>query len=320
MNFLITGACGYIGSMMCQKLSIEFPDCKIYAFDNLYYSQDRTREKIENISNVEFYNQDVTKYSIDLITAINKANFILPLAAIVGAPSCDKAPAVSKEINYAWYETLVNLCQKNQKILYPNTNSGYGTTPADSICDEKTKVNPISLYAKLKQDTEDFLFKNYNDNSICFRLATVFGLSLRPRLDLLVNNFVYKSVFDKKIEIFDSSFRRNFVSINDVCRAFIHAINNFDIMKGNIYNLGTDSLNATKLEFAMKIKELTNCEIIVSNSITDKDKRDYIVSNKKLYATGFSPIDTELDSEVFKIIEFLNDNKQTDLSYTFNYS
>lgn len=319
MKFLVTGACGYIGSNLCKHLSSKYPDSTIYAFDNIYYNQRSTVETLESISNVVFHEQDVTKFSVDLISAINESDFIIPLAAIVGAPACDKAPGISKNINYNWYETLITICQKGQKIIYPNTNSGYGTTPKGTTCDEKTKTNPLSLYAKTKQDTEDLLMSKYKNNSVCFRLATVFGLSPRPRLDLLVNNFVYRAFVDKNIEIFDNQFRRNFVSVNDVCRAFTQAMTNFESMKGNIYNLGTDELNSTKIEFAKTIQRLTGCELTITTQKTDPDQRDYMISNQKLYATGFRPEDTTLDNEVDNIWKFLEKNINTDLSYTFNY-
>jgi len=319
INFLITGACGYIGSNLCKYINETIPDATILACDNLLHKQEHTKQFLQhNYNNIIFYRQDVTKYTPEFIQAVKSADFIIPLAAIVGAPACDRSPEEAIKINYEWYERLLTICT-NQKILYPNTNSGYGTTPKDTLCTEETQPNPISLYGKLKQSTEDLLLTKYKENSICFRLATVFGISPRARLDLLVNNFVYRAFKDKEIEIFDSSFRRNFISVGDVCRAFLHGINNFEDMKGTVYNLGTDSLNATKLEFAQKISEITGCKITVSENKTDPDKRDYLVCNKKLYDTGFDPIDKTLDKEVHNIWKFLSDNGDKNLDYAFNY-
>ena len=170
----------------------------------------------------------------------------------------------------------------------------------------------------MKQDTEDFLRKEY-ENVICFRLATVFGLSGRPRLDLLVNNFVYRAVKDNHLDIFDGHFRRNFVSVRDVCRAFVFAMRptNFGGMKGQVYNLGADTLNSTKLEFAQKIQEITGCEVTEHSDKTDPDKRDYLVSSQKLYNLGFTPIDTTLDQRVRELSVFCSN--VTDTDGMFNY-
>ena len=191
-------------------------------------------------------------------------------------------------------------------------------TEQNTICTEETESNPISLYAQLKQATEDLLLDSY-PNSVCFRLATVFGLSGRPRLDLLVNNFVYRAVNEGKLDIFDGHFRRNFVSVRDVCRAFLFTMKeeNFQQMKGQVYNLGTDSLNSTKLEFAKKIQEVVGCEVNEYQFKTDPDKRDYLVSNAKLNNLGFYSEDVKLDDRVKELAEFCKDLECT--NGMFNY-
>lgn len=316
MKILITGAAGYIGSSLCKKIRQELPDAQIIGFDNLYYNQWKYVNTYLSNSNIIFYNEDILNWSNNLINHVSTSDFIVGLAAIVGAPACDKVPELSTNINYQWFVDLLRYTNGKQKILYPNTNSGYGTTPEGSICTETSPSNPISLYGKLKQNTEEFLLKEYT-NTLCFRLATVFGLSGRPRLDLLVNNFVYKVSREKKLDIYDGYFRRNFISVNDVCRAFIFGINNFDRMKGQVYNLGADSLNSTKLDFAKQIQKVIGCDIVEHSNSTDPDKRDYLVSSKKLYDSGFEIEDKTLDRNILELYDFCKN--LTDTSGMFNY-
>lgn len=316
MKILITGASGYIGSELCKMILEQIPSAEILAFDNLYYDQWRYTYNCFNNPRIVFYNQNILEWKDELISAVQSADFIICLAAIVGAPACDKVPELSTKINYEWYSELLSKLAGHQKVIYPNTNSGYGTTPHGTVCTEESATNPISLYGKLKEATEKYLLKNYK-NTVCFRLATVFGLSARPRLDLLVNNLVYTSAKKNKLDIFDGHFRRNFISVNDVCRAFIFAIHNFDKMKQNVYNLGADSLNATKLEFATKVKELTGCELAEHHNKTDPDKRDYIVSSQKLYDTGFTIEDSTMDKSIKELHYFCKNIINTD--GMFNY-
>jgi len=178
--------------------------------------------------------------------------------------------------------------KKNQRIIYPTTNSGYGVGQKNKYCDENSPLRPISLYGTTKAEAENLIFKA--KNSICFRLATVFGFSFRMRTDLLVNNFVEKATKNKKIEVFQPNFRRNFIHIYDVVSAFLFAINNFNKLKNNIYNLGLSSANLTKLDLAKKIKRYQKDLIIkIINNKSDPDKRDYYVSNEKIEKEGFRP-------------------------------
>lgn len=318
MKIVVTGAAGYIGSCLCKMLLDKFQHIEIKAFDNLHYNQwESIDQSIYKDQRIKLYKEDCTEWSNELKIAITKADFIFPLAAIVGAPACDKIPEISTAINFKWFEEMLGLLDGSQKVIYPNTNSGYGTTPKDSICTEETPSNPISLYGKLKQASEDLLRKY--ENCVCFRLATVFGLSGRPRLDLMVNNFVYRAINDGYLDIFDGHYRRNFISVKDVCRAFIFATDskNFDQMKGQVFNLGTDELNSTKIEFAKEIQRIVGCRVTEKQFKTDPDKRDYLVSNKKLNDVGFYSQDITLDQSVEEMANFCRGIENT--QGMFNY-
>ncbi len=198
----------------------------------------------------------------------------------MGAPLCEKNKKLAKELNYNTIKKIVSVLKPNQKIIYPTTNSGYGVGEKNKFCDENSPLHPISTYGitKVLAEKEVLKFKN----SISFRLATVFGFSYRMRTDLIVNNFVEKALKDKKLVLFEPNFRRNFIHIRDVVEAFIFAINNFNNLKGSIYNLGLSTANITKLQLAKKIKKkITKCRVIIKNNQTDPDQRDYFVSNKK---------------------------------------
>tara|TARA_R110000765_G_scaffold169174_3_gene274182 strand:+ start:2281 stop:3270 length:990 start_codon:yes stop_codon:yes gene_type:complete len=305
MNVLITGAGGYIGSSLVDYLKTAGIADEIYAFDNFLYNQGVHVYKVLKEKS-SFYKEDVLNFSQNLIESINKADVVIPLAAIVGAPACDKLPDYSQRINHEWYHTLVKVAEKSSNpplIIYPNTNSGYGTTGQD-ICTEETLSNPLSLYGKAKQDTEDYLIENY-EKSICFRLATVFGWSHRPRLDLLVNNLTYEALFSKHIDVFDGHFRRNYIHVQDICRAFAFAIEKSAKMSGNIYNLGNDDANTTKKGLVGLVCGLTGASFSEVSNRTDPDKRDYIVSSQKLYDLGYHA-EFGLEKGIKEVSGFLN--------------
>ena len=293
-KILITGGAGYIGSSL---LSGNRPG-SITVFDNLYWNQGAAVYPL--LKSFRFLNESILDWSDTLKREIEKSDVIIPLAALVGAPLCEKEPDLASELNYRWFEKLLNYLDK-QLVIYPNTNSGYGST-GENICTEETPTCPISLYGKTKQQTEELLLNNY-DNTIAFRLATVFGWSYRPRMDLLVNNLTMTAYRDKRLEVFDGHFRRNYIHVKDVADGFAFAVQNRDRMRGNVYNLGNDSINMTKESLAHIICEVTGSSYVPVSHRTDPDKRDYIVSSQKLYDLGYSP-KRDLRRGIKEIVQF----------------
>jgi len=283
-KLLIIGGSGYLGSVLTDYL-LRNSNMKIDVVDNLFYKQNSLASNCR-FKNFEFEFGDITDFSY-INKKTSKYDIIIPLAAIVGAPACDALPAYSKLLNYDSYVNLSKSISKNQLIIFPTTNSGYGIGGTEEVT-EDSPLNPISLYAKLKNEVEK-IFLNYN-NVVSLRLATVFGVSPRMRDDLLVNDFVKKSCEDGYIVLFQQNFRRNFIHILDVARTFNFSILNFEKMKGQSFNVGLSSANLTKLQLAEKIKNyLPNLEILSANFAEDPDKRDYVVSNNKLESLGWKP-------------------------------
>ena len=220
---------------------------------------------------------------------------------------CEKRKKDAKEINLEAVKDLVKLLSKKQKIIFTNSNSGYGIGSKQKFCDENSPLNPISLYGRTKVDAEKIVM-NF-PNSISFRLATVFGYSYRMRTDLLLNNLVLLSLRDKKLDIFESNFRRNFIHVNDVCDGIVYAIHNFNKLKSNVYNLGMSKANITKFEMVKKIKKyIKNLKIKKIHNIKDPDKRDYFVSNKKIENKGFKA-KIDIDDGILELIEVYKSHK-----------
>ena len=283
-KILITGAGGYIGSMLTTKL-VEL-GFNVLAVDLLKYEKN-SLSHLFFYKNFQFIKADITK-NLVVKKILKSCDFIIPLAALVGAPLCEKFEKEAQKVNVESIKLILIHKKKKQKIIYPTTNSGYGIGQKNKYCDENSTLQPISLYGRTKVEAENII--SQCDNWICFRLATVFGVSYRMRTDLLVNNFVEKAVYNNKLEIFEPNFRRNFIHIRDVVSAFLFAINNFSKLKNNVYNLGLSSANITKLDLALKIKKnLNKIKIIVIKNKSDPDKRDYFVSNKKIEKKGFRP-------------------------------
>ena len=231
---------------------------------------------------------------------IDKCDIIIPLAALVGFPLCDKKPKDAVEINYESNKWIAENKSNDQKVIYPCTNSGYGTSTPGTVITEEFPLNPISLYGKTKVDAEE-IYRN-TENCSTFRLATVYGPSTRVRTDLLVNNFVLKALKDRVIVLYECEFMRNYVHIWDICRAFKYAVDNWEVFKNQTYNVGNDEINMNKLQLAKKIKEHLPLEIIKADFTNDPDKRDYTVSSEKLYNTGYSCV-YDLDDGIRQMIE-----------------
>lgn len=280
---LITGGAGYIGSMLATDL-IKL-GYKVTVIDLMKYSE-TSIDHLHFNRNFEFINGDATNPKL-LKQHIKNKDIIIPLAALVGAPLCEKNKYLAKKTNFGGIKLIVENIKKNQKLIYLNSNSGYGIGEKNKFCDENSPLKPISLYGLTKKQSEELVIKK-NNNFICFRLATVFGYSYRMRTDLLVNFFVNESLKKKKIEIFEPNFRRNFIHVKDVVNAIIYSINNFKKLKNSTYNLGLSNANITKFQLAQKIKKyLKNVKIKIIDGKKDPDKRDYFVSNKKIEKKGF---------------------------------
>ena len=312
MKVLITGGAGYLGTSIIEAFK---GTVHITCFDNLFYDQGTLVAKSMLHPSIKFYNEDINDWSDNLVRSIKEADIIIPLAALVGAPLCDKNQDLAIQTNYTWFKKLLKYLD-SQIVIYPNTNSGYGTT-GDEICTEETPSNPISLYAQTKQNTEDLLLQSY-DNTICFRLATVFGWSYRPRTDLLVNNLVKVAKQEGHISVFDGHFRRNYIHVEDIVEAILFTLYEKHRMYGNVYNLGNDKINTTKLELVQKICDSLGVSYSVDNSKTDPDKRDYIVSSQKLYNLGFE-CKRDLDYGIMQMDKFYNLLSESDLDRCRNY-
>lgn len=283
-NILVTGGAGYLGSVIVPELLRQ--GHSVTVLDSFLFGQ---ASLLECCSNKKF---NIVKGDVrdkDTVTKLVKdKDFVFPLAAIVGAPACnlDKTAAVS--VNQDAMKLLVESLRPEQKIIVPITNSGYGIGEKGIYCTEETPMRPISLYGKTKVEAEKCAFSH--ENTISLRLATVFGASPRMRIDLLVNDFTYRAVNDRFIVIFEGHFKRNYIHIRDVARAFIHALDNFGKMKNNSYNVGLSDANISKLELCEKIKQhIPDFLYIEAPFGEDPDKRDYIVSNDKIEATGYKP-------------------------------
>ena len=303
-KILITGGGGYIGSMLSTELvNLGY---EVTVIDQLKYDKGSLDHLYFN-KNFTLVNNDVRSLKV-LKKYINKNEFIIPLAALVGAPLCKKYKKEAISVNFdAIKNILKNLNNKN-KLIYLTTNSGYGIGEKNKYCDENSPLKPISLYGQTKCDAEAEV-KKYK-NTISFRLATVFGASYRMRSDLLVNNFVQRAVDKNFIDVYEPNFRRNFIHIKDVIRGIIFSVRNFNKLKSNIYNSGLTNANITKIDLAKKIKkQIKTLKVKIIKNKSDPDKRDYFVSNKKIEKKGFKAR-ISLEQGIKELIQVFNNNKK----------
>ena len=279
---LITGGAGYIGSVLAELLLNKGYNVTVY--DNLIYKQTSLLH-LCNETRFNFIKGDVTNKK-QLLPQIVNNDIIIPLAAIVGAPACDVNKDLATAINYTQIEFIVDNLRKDQQLIMPNTNSQYGSS--DSIITEESPFNPLSHYAVTKCKAEEYIMDW--ENGICLRLATVFGSSPRMRTDLLVNDFVYKTITEGCLVLFQSKFKRNYIHVRDIAETFLFCIKNYDKLNGQVFNVGLSDANLNKMELAQKIKTYYPNLVIIENEFsTDIDNRNYIVSNEKLESYGWKP-------------------------------
>ncbi len=279
---LITGGAGYLGSVLVGHLLRR--GYRVTVVDNLMYRQTSLLQYCESPT-FEFVRGDA-RDEATLRPLVARHDVLIPLAAIVGMPACAADPFLAKTVNFEAIATLNRLRCSCQRIVYPCTNSGYGTRSGDVHCTEDTPLEPISLYGATKVDAEKLLLDS--PNTVTLRLATVFGVSPRMRLDLLVNDFSYRATSDRVLLLYEKHFKRNFVHIDDVCEAFCHVLARFDTMRGQPYNFGLDAANVSKEELALLIqRHVPQLEIRDAAAGTDPDQRNYIVSNERMRKHGF---------------------------------
>ena len=285
MKILITGGAGYLGSVITGKMLNA--GHQVIVLDKLIFNQVSLLTYTSN-PNFKFIHGDVRNLEL-LERLCNEVDVIIPLAAIVGFPACASEPELAKDINFKQIFNIVKFTNgKGKKILYPNTNSGYGIGVGQTECTEESPLNPISVYGTTKCDAENFL--KTNTDAIIFRLATVFGVSPRMRTDLLVNDFTYEAITKKYITVFEKNFKRNFIHIQDVASVFLFMLENYDQYRGEIFNVGLSNANLSKQELLEKIQEhVKNFAINYNDYFEDPDKRDYVVSNLKVESTGWLP-------------------------------
>lgn len=296
-NILVTGGAGYLGSTMVPDLLAD--GHKVTVVDNFMYGQ-ASLNHVCNNPNFSVVHGDI-RVEEQIAPLLKQADVVIPLAALVGAPLCTKDPVGAKTINHDAILLMLRLLSKDQIVLMPTTNSAYGSGDENNFCTEESPLRPISTYAIEKVAVEKELMQHAN--AISFRLATVFGMSPRMRVDLLVNDFTHRALKDGAVVLFESHFKRNYVHVRDVSKAFRHGLKNHDSMKGQIYNVGLSDANVSKWELCEAIKKrLPKFTFIEAAVGKDPDQRNYIVSNEKIEATGFKP-DNSLDAGIAELIK-----------------
>jgi nucleoside-diphosphate-sugar epimerase len=294
-KILITGGAGYLGSVVAEHfLSLGHA---VTVLDNLHYKQLSLLHLFKH-THFKFVLGDVRNKEL-LQRLIKEHDVIIPLAAVVGMPACDKNPQLAMDLNFHQIENVLEVLEDHQKLILPNTNSQYGSS--SDVITEESPFNPLSLYAKTKCDAENAMLAK--GNGVSLRLATVFGVSPRMRQDLLVNDFVYKALTDGYLVLFEANFKRNYIHIRDIARTFQFIVENYDKCKGQAFNVGLSSANLSKLELAEKIKQYVPSLVIKQDDFKeDFDKRNYIVSNQKLERLGWFPVFT-LDYGIQQLME-----------------
>ena len=296
-SILITGGAGYLGSILAPELLTA--GHRVTVLDNFMYSQNSLAHVCAD-KNFDVVNGDARSAEI-LKPLVARVDFVFPLAALVGAPLCQRDPIAATSTNRDAIATLCKLMSPQQRIIMPITNSGYGVGEQGKFCTEDSPLRPVSLYGTTKVEAEKIALER--DNSISLRLATVFGMAPRMRIDLLVNDFVYRAVNDRFVVLFEAHFKRNYIHIRDVARAFVHAIGHFEEMAGRPFNVGLSDANLSKAELCERIRLQVPSFVYLEAPVgEDPDKRDYIVSNSRIEATGYRPAHS-LDDGISELIK-----------------
>ena len=296
-KILVTGGAGYIGAVLVPALLDN--DYQVTVVDNFMYGENSLASVCAH-PKFDVVRADVRVMDI-MAPLLRQADIIIPLAALVGAPICDRDPVTATSVNRDAVIELAKRASKDQAFFVPITNSGYGIGESGEISTEESPLRPVSRYGRDKVDLERVLMER--QNTISYRLATVFGMSPRMRIDLLVNDFTYRAVTDRCIVLFESHMKRNYIHVRDVTRAFLHGLGSFSRMSGQVYNVGLSDANLSKLELAQRIKlQVPQFTILDAPIGSDLDKRDYIVSNEKIEATGYKPM-YSVDAGVAELIK-----------------
>jgi nucleoside-diphosphate-sugar epimerase len=297
MKILVTGGAGYIGSVLVPRLLAEGHE--VVVLDNFMYNQTPLLDCCHD-PRLTIVRGDA-RDKVLLERLMKDADAVFPLACLTGAPLCKKDPWAAQTVLLDAVRLVISLSGRDQRIVFPTTNSGYGVGQKDHFCTEETPLNPISLYGQLKVQAEEAVLSS--GRGVTLRLATAFGISPRMRLDLLVNDFTYRAVNDRFIILFEAHFKRNFIHVRDVAKAFIHSLKNFESMKGEPYNVGLSDANLSKKELCDEIrKQVPEFYVLESAIGEDPDKRDYVVSNEKIEKTGYRP-DVSLPAGIGELIK-----------------
>lgn len=309
-NILITGGAGYIGSVLVPMLLAR--GNRVTVLDSFYYEQNSLLDCCGN-KNFTVVRGDA-RDAETVKKVLDGKDYIIPLAALVGFPICDKDKIAATTTNLDAVKMILSERAPEQRVIFPCTNSGYGLGEGEKFCTENSPINPVSLYGRTKMAAETAVLES--GNSLTFRFATLFGASPRMRTDLLVNDFVYRAVFDRAVVIFEGAFKRNYLHVRDAAGAFIFAMDNFEKMQGRQYNCGLSDANLSKLELCAKIKEHIPAFTYIEAPVgTDPDKRNYIVSNERIESCGWRPSFTLDDGieELIKVYTIIKNNKYSNI-------
>jgi nucleoside-diphosphate-sugar epimerase len=296
-DILVTGGAGYLGSTLVPALLRA--GHRVTVLDSFLFRQ-TSLNHICHDPNFQVVKGDIRVESV-VAPLLKKADVVIPLAALVGAPMCSADPVGARTVNRDAILLMLKLMSRQQRILMPTTNSAYGTGDDDNFCTEESPLRPISIYAREKVEIEGELMQR--ENAISFRLATVFGMSPRMRIDLLVNDFTHRAVHDRFVVLFEGNFKRNYIHVRDVARVFLHGIERFESMRGEVYNVGLSEANVSKRELCERIRKHIPDFVFMDAPVgKDPDQRNYVVSNAKLEATGFKP-QTTLDAGIGELVK-----------------